>query len=575
MLYLIVMPSHVQSEHREGKMTKLVPENLTFSEVGHLPIVKDFAKKIKLVETLDALVDSQMDLSPGITVLAMVLDTLSGRTPLYRLEEFFQEKDTELILGHDCKPELFCDYNLGRVLDKIFDTGTQKVFSQIAQNAIGVFDVDPRRLHFDTTSISVFGDYDFIDPPLKITYGHSKDKRPDLKQFLISMLCVDRNIPILGTTEDGNASDKTLNNELLGGISRHMARHGIEPGAFVYVADSAFVTPDNLAKSKDNNVKFLTRLPATYKECGRAICDAVAAGNWIDLGKLNQTPATQKRPAAYYRGSEATVELYGEPYRAIVVHSSAHDKRRHKRIDRLLLQKRKDLETHCKKINSGPFYCRADAEAAADKIRRASANSYHRLHYEIRKLAKYPRGRPAKGAARTPIGYEYLLDVKIDVDAGAVAPLRLEAGCFVLICNMSGKQERDQWPAGALLELYKNQSGIEQNFGFLKDPVIVNSIFLKKPTRIEVLGLVLLIALLIWRLMERCMRHHLEKTKSEITGWKNRPTKRPTSFMMTTKFLSILVAKSGTRRQLVRPLKPVQLEFLQALNVNPAVFINP
>ena len=248
-------------------MRNLVPDNVTFSEVGHLPIIKDFAKKIKLVETLDAMVDSEMELSPGIAILAMVLDTLSGRTPLYRMEEFFQEKDTELMLGYDVKPELFCDYNIGRVLDKIFETGTQKVFSQIAQNAIGVFDVDVRRLHYDTTSISVFGDYDFTDPPLKITYGHSKDKRPDLKQFLISMLCVDRNIPILGTTEDGNASDKTLNNELLGGVSKHMARHGLKPGAFVYVADSALVTPDNLEKSKDRNVKFLTRLPATYKEC--------------------------------------------------------------------------------------------------------------------------------------------------------------------------------------------------------------------------------------------------------------------------------------------------------------------
>ena len=315
-------------------MEKLVPENLTFSEVGHLPIIKDFAKKIELVETLDAMVDSEMELSPGIAVLAMVLDTLSGRTPLYRLEEFFQEKDIELILGHDVEPELFCDYNVGRVLDKIFDTGTQKVFSQIAQNAIRIFDVDPRRLHFDTTSISVFGDYDFTDPPLKITYGHSKDKRPDMKQFMISMLCVDRNIPILGTTEDGNASDKTLNNELLGGVSKHMARHGLKAGAFVYVADSAFVTPDNLKIAKDKNVKFLTRLPATYKECGRAISDAVCADNWIELGKLNQTPSTEKRPAADYRGFETTVELYGQTYRAIVVHSSAHDKRRHKRIDK-------------------------------------------------------------------------------------------------------------------------------------------------------------------------------------------------------------------------------------------------
>jgi hypothetical protein len=47
------------------------------------------------------------------------------------------------------------------------------------------------------------------------------------------------------------------------------------------------------------------------------------------------------------------------------------------------------------------------------------------------------------------------------------------------------------------------------------------------------------------------------------------------SFMMTTKFLSILVARSGRKRQLVKPLRPVQLGFLQALGVNPKVFVNP
>lgn len=553
----------------------LVPENLTFSEVGHLPIVKEFAKRIKLVETLDAMVESEMEITPGITVLAMVLDTLSGRTPLYRLEEFFQEKDTELILGQDVKPELFCDYNVGRTLDKIYDSGAQKIFSQLAQNAVGGFGVDTRRLHFDTTSISVFGDYDYPDSSLNITYGHSKDKRPDLKQFLVSMLCVDRNIPILGRTEDGNASDKTLNNVLLGGVSKHMARHGLKPGAFVYVADSAFVTPDNLERSKQENVKFLTRLPATYKECARAIADAVAADNWIDFGKLNETPATEKRPAASYRGFETEVELYGETYRAIVVHSSAHDKRRHKRIDRLLAQKRKELEEELKKSIAGSFYCRADAEAAADRFIKAASGSYHRLQYGIKEVPQYPRGRPVKGATRTPTGYEYLLDIRIEVDTDAISQMRLEAGCFVLICNLSSEQERREWTAHALLELYKDQGGIEQNFGFLKDPVIVNSIFLKKPTRIEVLGMVLLIALLIWRLMERSMRQYLEKTESKITGWKNRPTKRPTSFMMTTKFLSILVAKAGKQRQLVKRLKPVHLEYLQALDVGPEVFVNP
>jgi transposase len=93
----------------------------------------------------------------------------------------------------------------------------------------------------------------------------------------------------------------------------------------------------------------------------------------------------------------------------------------------------------------------------------------------------------------------------------------------------------------------------------LKEQVIVNSIFLKKPSRIEVLELVLLIALFIWRLMERCMRRYLDETGSEITGWKNKPARRPTSFMMTTIYLSILVARAERTRQLVRPLRSVQL----------------
>ena len=72
--------------------------------------------------------------------------------------------------------------------------------------------------HFDTTSMSVYGDY--LPPegtdqqeqavPFTITYGYSKDKRPDLKQFVFSTLCVDRAVPLWGKPEDGNASDKTV-----------------------------------------------------------------------------------------------------------------------------------------------------------------------------------------------------------------------------------------------------------------------------------------------------------------------------------------------------------------------------
>ncbi len=38
-------------------MQKLVPENLTFTEVSHFRIVKAYAKKINLVDTIDHMVE--------------------------------------------------------------------------------------------------------------------------------------------------------------------------------------------------------------------------------------------------------------------------------------------------------------------------------------------------------------------------------------------------------------------------------------------------------------------------------------------------------------------------------------
>jgi len=102
--------------------------------------------------------------------------------------------------------------------------------------------------------------------------------------------------------------------------------------------------------------------------------------------------------------------------------------------------------------------------------------------------------------------------------------------------------------------------------------VLVNSLFLKKPERIEALGLVLLLALLIWRLMERAMRTHVHTTSTPLTGWDKKVTERPTSFMMVTKFAGVMVVKLGHQRQLARPLSVVQQQYLTALDVPAACF---
>jgi transposase len=72
-----------------------------------------------------------------------------------------------------------------------------------------------------------------------VTYGYSKDKRSDLKQFVLSTQYVDRAVPMWGMPEDGHTSDKTLNTTLLSEIAYLLAQHRVQPGAYIYIADAA------------------------------------------------------------------------------------------------------------------------------------------------------------------------------------------------------------------------------------------------------------------------------------------------------------------------------------------------
>jgi len=126
--------------------------------------------------------------------------------------------------------------------------------------------------------------------------------------------------------------------------------------------------------------------------------------------------------------------------------------------------------------------------------------------------------------------------------------------------------------AGDVLQASKEQHGIEQNFGFLKDPLLVHRLFLKKPERLEALGLVCLLARLLWRLMERSRRLHVEPTGHALPGWAKTETTRPTAFMLMTKFASVRVVKVGPQRQLAQAFSAVQQHYLAALGVPAACF---
>ena len=82
----------------------------------------------------------------------------------------------------------------------------------------------------------------------------------------------------------------------------------------------------------------------------------------------------------------------------------------------------------------------------------------------------------------------------------------------------------------------------------------------------------MLLALLIWRLIEHQMRTRLAATDATVPGWDNKPTARPTGYMMTVKFKGLLILKLGNERRLASPLSLTRLAFLNALGLSPKIF---
>lgn len=551
---------------------------LDVHQVNYFPIIRAYMQRLGLVELINHMVEGQMAIKPGLIVAGMIQDTLSGRTPLYHLEQFFEDQDIELMLGESVPVSVFADHNVGRVLDRIAGIGASKIFGEIARRAAVIFDLDTRCGHWDSTSVSLWGEYDqsFPENTLKITYGYSKDHRPDLKQFMLSMLCVEHSIPILGETHDGNSSDKTLNNKLLSRISKDLAQNGLGESAFTYVADSAMVTEANLACFDPipgaAPLYFVTRLPHTYGQADQAIHEAVSKNDWQDIGVLSGSHSFPKRPCASYKAFETTVEIHQRRFRAIVIHSSAHDKRRQKRIDKEIADSLKDLSSILAKRGKNTFFCQADAEAECAALRSLST-PLHTLEPRVEEHIIYAAGRPRKDGIRSIAKRQWHVLADVIERTEAIEQKRTEAGCFILITNRPGEGP-DAQNAEELLRTYKAQDGIERNFSFLKDPLIVNNIFLKKPQRIEALGLILLLSLLIWNLIQRQMRMYLDKTKSTIEGLDRRKTNRPTSYVLTTKFRYVQIIRCGNIRMLKKPLKPVQLAYLQALGLTEEIFIS-
>jgi transposase len=212
--------------------------------------------------------DPHEQISAGIAVKAMILNGLGFvSAPLYLFEQFFEGKATEHLLGPGVLPQYLNDDRLGRVLDRLYQRGITSVFLAICLEAVKRFDIRCERAHLDATSMSVSGEYIQSSDaaplaatvPIQVCHGYSRDHRPDLKQFVMNLVCWgDGDIPAFLELADGNQADKARFAGLLGEFQQQWEFEGI------HVADAALYSADNVQQL--GSLRWISRVPLTLAQ---------------------------------------------------------------------------------------------------------------------------------------------------------------------------------------------------------------------------------------------------------------------------------------------------------------------
>lgn len=174
---------------------------------------------------------------------------LCDREPLYNVQHYFEGQDVEMLIDSDVKAEDIYEYALARALDALFQANPWKVYSTLSITTCNNLGISLGRLHNDTTSYSVCGEYntpekkeksDGSPKDLEITYGCSKHHRPDLKQIVLGMSVTPERIPVLAIVENGNNNDKTWNLAFIQKLRAMLSKE--EWDQLLYQVDSALMT---------------------------------------------------------------------------------------------------------------------------------------------------------------------------------------------------------------------------------------------------------------------------------------------------------------------------------------------
>ncbi|QEI43553.1 transposase from family IS1634 (plasmid) [Dolichospermum sp. UHCC 0315A] len=512
------------TEVLEETVVKLKPQEIEIENIDHLGIVAGIIDSIGIVEIINELIGVEKDekVNAGQVVKAMIINGLGFVSkPLYMFPKYFETIACEHLIGAGVKPEYLNDDKLGRVMDKLFIKGLDTIFFIIALKAAQKFGVSLLTSHLDSSSMHVHGQYNTSLPfvifesqkvgnnqeleelavkspkEITITYGYSRDHRPDLKQFIIEMICSgDGDIPIFLKLASGNQADSSCFGKIA--VEYHKQ---LEVNSLI-VADCALYTESNLKMMSD--LQWLCRVPLSIK-AAKTLISTLAESEFID----STIPG--------YKLASKIQNYAGIEQRWLVVQSQERKESDLHKLTQKITKAESKAVQDLKKLSQERFACVADAIKALSKL--SKQFKYHQIHESTVTQVK-------SNKKDTSGEISYQISATVSQDESKINTELLSAGRFIIATNVLDSQELSN---DSMLREYKAQQSCERGFGFLKDPLFfADSIFLKSPERIESLGMIMGLCLLVYTLAQRHIRNALLESKSTIKNQLGKATNRPT-----------------------------------------------
>jgi transposase len=516
-----------------------------------LPVVAGFCSRLKIGDIVDAAcpVRDVAELTHGQVIEALVANRLTSPAPLVHVRGWARDWAVGEALG--VEPELLNDDRIGRALDAIAPH-LDRIVGSVGVAAIEAFGIEVTRLHWDMTSISMQGAYEEAEDGFAAPrFGHPKDRRPDLKQVQAGIaVSADGGVPVLHRAFDGGAGEVGQVIPVMKALQQLAT-----PARMLIVGDSKLISYANLAAMDADGVTFVAPASKTY----------VPATELAGLSLEQATPVEyvaqrdQGKPAdrrGVWHVLEDTMNLAGprkrDPVlelRRVFVHSSA-------RAQAAVTARAKKLDR---------------ATDDLQRLERGLGTRHYPTEQKVHdKLAVIAKSRRVGAYLRAEAGTDPATGKPTlvwEFDQEAIDAEAATDGWYAVLTNLPP----DQADTAQILILYKGQEAVERRYSAFKGPLAVAALFLKNNRRIAALITVICLALLIFCLIERQVKHGLaEEGHTKIDGlYAGRPAIPTGRLILQTLATMKIIPGHGQDPPVIPQPTPVQLRLLDLLDIDP------